>query len=103
MGGSTGLQWEGARDVEHPAMLISKSTQRKSSRVTAALPQRKTGRVLKREAYSPEPAVAVTEIINERNIFKKRPISGKGLRCFFWSSYYTYWDSLMAQMVRICQ
>ena len=69
MGGSTGLQWEGARDVKHPATLISKSTQRKSSRVTAALPQRQTGRVLKREAYSPEPAVAVTEMINERNVF----------------------------------
>jgi len=52
--------------------------------MTAALSQRETGRVLKREAYSPEPGVAVTVIINERNRYIYFLINfWKGFEVFF--------------------
>lgn len=51
--------------------------------MTAALAQRKTGRALKREAYSPEPGVAVTVIINQRNVFFFLINFWKGFEVFF--------------------
>ena len=51
--------------------------------MTAALAQRKTGRALKREAYSPEPGVAVTVIINQRNVVFFLINFWKGFEVFF--------------------
>lgn len=51
--------------------------------MTAALAQRKTGRALKREAHSPEPGVAVTVIINQRNVVFFLINFWKGFEVFF--------------------